>query len=191
MYLFFGVETNGLPKSYDAPVNDLLNWPRVVRIAFFRYSERGNEISSYNELVYPGDFEIPEDAEIHGITKDRALREGLSGREVFGAFIDDALKSEYLVSHNFDLNYPVVSCEISRYGLKNSIQNIKSVCTMRSQSVIDYCAFPGIFGEYKWPTLPELHEKLFGESFDESGDAGADVRACARCYFELKKRGVL
>mgnify|MGYP000730892693 CR=1 FL=1 len=37
----------------------------------------------------------------------------------------------------------------------------------------------------------ELHQKLFGEGFEGAHHALADVRACARCYFELVRLGVL
>lgn len=61
---------------------------------------------------------------------------------------------------------------------------------MKSKSVVNYCALPGSQG-YKWPKLIELHEKLFGETFVDAHDARVDVKACARCFFELKKRNVL
>jgi hypothetical protein len=61
---------------------------------------------------------------------------------------------------------------------------------MRPKPVKEYCALPRKNGGYKPPKLIELHEILFGESFVGAHDAAADVRACARCFFELKKRGV-
>ena len=33
MYLIFDTETTGLPKRWDAPLNDLDNWPRCVQVA--------------------------------------------------------------------------------------------------------------------------------------------------------------
>jgi len=192
MYLFFDVETNGLPKRYNAPIDDVDNWPRVVQIAFSRYSEDGDEVSSYGAIVYPDDFEIPQETvDVHGITKERALNEGISGNEVFTAFTNEALKSKYLVAHNFDFDYPTVSAEIVRYGLKNEINGKESICTMKPRAVKEFCALPGRFGDYKWPKLTELHEKLFGEPFEDAHDALVDVNACARCFFELKKRGIL
>lgn len=43
--------------------------------------------------------------------------------------------------------------------------------------------------KYKWPTLSEIHTHLFNEPFDDVHNALSDVRACARCYFELRKQG--
>ncbi len=54
------------------------------------------------------------------------------------------------------------------------------------QATTNYCRLPGPYG-YKWPTLQELHMKLFQESFEDAHHALVDVRACARCYFELKR----
>ena len=193
MYLFFDVETNGLPRRcYQGPLKNQVVQPRVVQLAFSRYSEEGEEISSYSRIIYPEDFEIPLNVvRVHGITKKRALMEGLPGNEVFASFNAEAKKSECLVAHNFSFDYPVVCAELFRYGLKNEISEKTGICTMRPKPVKDFCALPRKNGGYKVPKLFELHEILFGESFDGAHDAGADVRACARCFFELKERGVL
>ena len=37
----------------------------------------------------------------------------------------------------------------------------------------------------------ELHSKLFGGGFEGRHDALGDVRATARCYFELQVRGIV
>ena len=44
---------------------------------------------------------------------------------------------------------------------------------------------------YKWPTLQELHWELFGHGFAAAHDAGADVAACASCFSELVRRGII
>ncbi|WOF15177.1 3'-5' exonuclease [Methanoplanus sp. FWC-SCC4] len=192
MYLFFDVETNGFPRRSRDPLNNEVIQPRVVQIAFSRYSKHGEEMSSYNEIVYPEDFDIPwQTVRVHGITKERALREGLPGSEVFSAFNAEAKKSECLVAHNFAFDYPVVTAELNRYGLKNEIRDKEPICTMKPKSVKDFCALPKSNGGYKQPKLIELHQKLFGESFAGAHDANADVKACARCFFELKERGIL
>jgi hypothetical protein len=43
----------------------------------------------------------------------------------------------------------------------------------------------------KWPTLTQLHVQLFETEFTDSHKAGADVEACAKCYFELRRRGII
>lgn len=61
-------------------------------------------------------------------------------------------------------------------------------CTMKSAT--DYCKLPGKKG-FKAPRLSELHQVLFGTDFDHAHNALADVEATARCFWELKKRGVI
>jgi len=58
------------------------------------------------------------------------------------------------------------------------------------QAATNFCEIPGRYG-FKWPSLQELYGKLFDESFDGAHQALVDVRACARCFFELKRIGVL
>jgi DNA polymerase III epsilon subunit-like protein len=67
-------------------------------------------------------------------------------------------------------------------------RGIKMTCTMFSSTA--HCAIQGSRGN-KWPKLEELHQKLFGEGFEGAHDALVDVQACARCFFELKRLGVI
>jgi hypothetical protein len=50
-----------------------------------------------------------------------------------------------------------------------------------------FCRLPGRFGKPKYPTLTELHRKLFGEEPRRCHSAPADVGATARCFFRLKE----
>jgi DNA polymerase III epsilon subunit-like protein len=52
------------------------------------------------------------------------------------------------------------------------------------------CQLPGRYG-YKWPKLDELHRHLFGRGMGAAHNALVDVEACARCFFELQRRGVI
>ena len=45
--------------------------------------------------------------------------------------------------------------------------------------------------EIKWPTLAELHHRLFASAPGGMHAADSDVRACARCFFELKRRNLI
>jgi len=58
------------------------------------------------------------------------------------------------------------------------------------QGATHYCRLPGPRG-YKWPTLAELHMELFNEPLEGAHHALVDTRACARCYFELKRLKVM
>ena len=189
MYLFFDTETTGLPKSWKAPVSDVDNWPRLVQLAWLSFDEEGNEIGAGDFIVRPEGFIIPEDSSrIHGISTERALTEGLPLGEVlqkFQAVIDEA---QFLVAHNMSFDEKIVGAEFLRLGATNVLDAKSKICTM--QSSIDLCAIDGPYG-YKWPKLTELHQKLFGTGFPEAHNAAVDISATAKCFWEMKRLGVL
>jgi DNA polymerase III epsilon subunit-like protein len=94
--------------------------------------------------------------------------------------------SKALVAHNMSYDFNVVGSEFLRFELKSK-NKPKKFCTKEIGT--NFCKIKGKYGKYKWPTLTELHEKLFNEGFEGAHDALADVEACGRCFFELKKLG--
>jgi len=87
MYLFFDTETTGLPRNWKAPVTDLNNWPRLVQLAYLFYDTNGNKISGGDFIIKPEGFTIPSDASrIHGISTERAIREGQPIKSVLQHF---------------------------------------------------------------------------------------------------------
>ncbi|MDR2131492.1 MAG: 3'-5' exonuclease [Odoribacteraceae bacterium] len=189
MYLFFDTETTGLPKSWKAPVTDLDNWPRLVQLAFLVYDEKGNKLSGGDFIIKPEGFTIPREASnVHGITTERAMQEGQSLALVLQQF--DALirSASYLVAHNIAFDEKIVGAELLRNGMSNTLAGKKKLCTM--ESTTDFCAIKGPYGN-KWPKLSELYYKLFYSGFTEAHNASADIQATARCFWELKQRGIL
>lgn len=189
MYLFFDTETNGLPRNWKAPVSDLKNWPRMVQLAWLVFDEQGNEVHAADHIIKPDGFTIPGDlAKIHGITTKRAIAEGVPLNQVLDEFSAACNKAGVLVAHNLSFNEKIVGSELLRAGYKNILMRKKRVCTMESST--NFCKIPGKYG-YKWPRLSELHQKLFGTDFEEAHNASADIAATARCFWELRKRGVV
>lgn len=189
MFLFFDTETTGLPKFYNAPINDLENWPRLVQLAWLMMDENGQELSSQNLIIRPEGFEIPEAASrVHGITTERAEKEGVDLSESLQEFSQAVNNVKVLVAHNISFDEKIMGAELLRKQIESSLFDRVKICTMHEAT--DYCQIPGQYG-YKWPRLTELHEKLFNEGFDNAHDALADVRACAKCFFELINKGII
>lgn len=187
--VFFDTETTGIPRNYKAPVTDLKNWPRLVQIAWLVTDASGQELDSFETIVKPEGFKIPPDAaKIHSITTEIANEKGKFLDEVLGAFASTVAEAPILVAHNVQFDEKILGAELLRSGRPNIIERKKRLCTM--QSATDYCRLPGPYG-FKWPTLQQLHSKLFDEAFDGAHRALTDVRACARCYFELKRLRVM
>ena len=188
-YLFFDTETTGLPRSWQAPVTALDNWPRMVQLAYMAYDRDGVLIAAHDCLIKPRGFTIPaESARIHGITTERALKEGRDLAEVLREFKALADRSGCLVAHNMSFDEKIVGAELLRNGLPDLPAAARRICTMHGTT--EYCAIPGARG-YKWPRLAELHRKLFGEDFEGAHNAASDVAATAKCFWELKKREII
>jgi DNA polymerase III epsilon subunit-like protein len=185
MYLFFDTETTGLPKNWKAPVSDLNNWPRLVQLAFLHYDENGNKIDGREYIIRPEGFTIPAEASrIHGITTEKAEREGHDLKVVLKEFYDYVGQAEYLVAHNMSFDEKILGAELLRNGMPNCILSKMKICTMQGST--DFCRIEGPYG-YKWPKLSELHYKLFGTGFDEAHNAAVDIHATAKCFWELKR----
>ncbi len=190
MYLIFDTETTGLPQNFSAPLTDFDNWPRCVQLAWQLYDHTGKILSKGDYIIRPDGFTIPFNAEkVHGISTERARNEGVPLSEAMDAFNKDLSKTEFIVGHNLGFDLNIMGSEYLRAGRDNPLQDKTSVDTKDDST--DYCKLPGGRGKYKWPTLAELHDKLFGVGFEEAHNAAADVDATARCFLELVRIGVI
>ncbi|MFA0960678.1 DNA polymerase III subunit alpha [Roseivirga sp. BDSF3-8] len=185
MYLIFDTETTGLPKRFDAPLEDLDNWPRLVQLAWQLHGSKGELLSTGNFIVKPEGFTIPFNAEkVHGISTDRAIKEGHPLEEVLAKFEVDLKRTDRVIGHNIEFDLNVVGAEFLRKELETVMLGITPIDT--KDEATEFCAIPGgRGGKFKWPTLTELHQKLFGEGFADAHDAAYDVDATAKCFFGL------
>lgn len=190
MYLIFDTETTGLPRDYNAPISDLENWPRLVQLAWQLHDEKGKLISHNNFIVKPEGFTIPYNSEkIHGISTQRATKEGHNLSKVLEIFEEDLKKTTYLVGHNIGFDISIVGAELLRSS--RSTENLEKKPLDTKDISTEFCAIPGgKGGKFKWPTLLELHQKLFGVGFGDAHDAAYDVDATAKCFFGLIKEKV-
>ena len=189
MFLFFDTETTGLPKKWRAPVTDVNNWPRMVELAWSLNHADGRTVEEYRAVIRPEGFTIPKSSsDIHGITQEIAEAEGIHLAEALRGFAEAVEKSEFVVGHNVSFDENIIGAEFIRKDIPHQLWNRERICTKLETT--DYCAIPGKYG-YKWPTLSELHEKVFGEKFDGAHTALEDVRATVRCFFALKKLDVV
>ena len=189
MILFFDTETTGLPKNWKAPVTDLDNWPRLVQLAYLVYDFDGNLIHSCNEIIKPDGFTIPTEASnVHGITTEMASQRGSDINDVFELFLIHLKRSKMIVAHNMAFDEKIIGSELIRLGYENVIVAKEKICTMLK--TVDLCKIEGPYG-YKWPKLDELYRFLFNSDFEGAHDALADIQATAKCFWELKNRGVI
>ena len=204
--MFFDTETNGLPPKYYFDITDQ---PRIVQLSWIVADEDGNIEKNCGYLIKPVDFDISEDAvKVHGITKEKAMREGIFIKEAMSIFLADLDRCNALVGHNVSFDIQVLRGELERLKIINAIHEMPYYCTMRLS--VDYCKIPTEAAyirsfsqylsyslrhpreyKYKFPKLIELYEFIFDEKFGNAHDANADVEATVKCFFELVKRKVI
>ena len=97
-------------------------------------------------------------------------------------------KSKFIVAHNISFDEKIIGAEFLRKRIKSDFEQKRKLCTMQSST--NYCKISGHYG-YKWPKLSELHIKLFGVDFDGAHDASADIHATAKCFWEMRKKGLI
>lgn len=170
----------------------------MVQVAWVVF-EGTEKVAEESVLVQPEGFEIPGEAtEVHGITTEEAQTDGIPLQQALDQ-LDKALGPvEMVVAHNVDFDIKTLAAEYYRQGwadrdswdqARPPVQKQSLACTMKSGTSL--CGLRREEGSgYKWPSLQELHHELFGEPVENAHDALADVRACARCFFEMKEREV-
>jgi DNA polymerase III epsilon subunit-like protein len=161
----------------------------MVQLAYFFYDAGGNKLSGGDFIIKPAGFTIPDEAaRIHGITTDRALKEGKDLKPVLEEFQALLGQAKYLVAHNMSFDEKILGAEFLRNDMPDTLPAKAKICTM--QSATNFCALPGPYG-FKWPKLSELHGKLFQTDFEAAHNAAADVAATVKCFWELKRLGVI
>lgn len=189
-YVFFDTETTGVPKNYNAPVSNVENWPRLVQLGFVQFDSDQNKTSEMEMIVFPSDFVIPEEAAlVHGITQEKAMKNGFNIKIVIDMFFDGIGEDDVFIGHNVSFDMGIVGAEYYRLYGKDPFAGRKSICTMKSST--GFCKLPGYNGKYKWPKLFELYQALFGESLSQTHTALDDIQNTAKCYFALVERGVI
>ncbi len=185
MFLIFDTETTGLPQNWKAPLDDFDNWPRLIQLAWQIHKHNGELVDAQSYLVIPDGFIIPRGSEkIHGISTERATKEGHPIDFVLNKFNNALSMTDTIVGHNIEFDNSIVGSEMLRAKIATPLFEKNAVDTKNVST--NYCALPGgRGGNFKWPTLEELYLKLFDERFEAAHNAIADVQATARCFFEL------
>lgn len=195
MNFVFDTETSGLVNMREAP--DHPSQPHLVQLACMLLDDAGRQVQSASLIVKPEGWVIPKGAaDVHGITTEYATTVGLPLRLVVATFTNMRAIASRKIAHNLKFDEIVMRAELAR--LKQTPGHpgpTDAICTM--ETATDLCAMPATarmkaagFDKFKPPKLQELHMFLFKESFEGAHGALADCEACARCYYELKRREV-
>lgn len=180
-------ETNGLGiKS---------KMPELIQLSWILADINFNVLNQYNYIIKPEGFKInSEIEELTGISNEFAIKTGYNLSKVLELFKKSLSQVDYVVGHNLDFDLSILneSNTIINYMIDElDLRRKVRVCTMKSS--IEYCSLKDRSGKYnfKFPTLSELHLKLFGEPYIGAHNAINDVDATFRCFEKLVKLDIL
>src|SRR5690554_297663 len=177
MYIVFDTETTGLPKNSKAPITDVDNWPRCVQIAWQLHDEMGNILKHEDYLIKPDGFDIPYDSEqIHGISTLLAAEKGVELSFVMEKFNQALSEAKFVVGHNLSFDLSVMGAEYYRAN-KKTVLNSMPVLDTCTKEVANFLKIPGgRGGQFKSPTLTDIHEYLFRIPYGEAHTATSAVK---------------
>lgn len=162
--IIFDTETFGKVKSIIDDVQNLSNWPKIRQICWQTFDLNGNLLKNEN----------------HYFTKEE-----IGKSDILKTFIEDFQNSKLSIAHNFLFDFKVITAELIRHKLpSNSLEGITIYDTMTNN--IELCGLVSEYGYVKYPTLTELYQKLFDKSFDGAHDAENDVKATAKCFWNIR-----
>lgn len=187
MYLIFDSSANGKPHSYKASHDDIFNWPRLIHLSWIVLGEDLKPINDVNHLVKQESIPVIADAlEQHHLEAKDIEEHGKGIKEVLAEFTEAVKSCQYVFAHNLNYNEGIVGSEYYRCSMPSPLISAEKYCLMHEGTY--YCKIPGKRG-YKWPSLQEMHTKVFNQGYTPTNNARADVIAATRCFIALHKAG--
>lgn len=185
--LFFDTETTGFVQ-HRLPDDDA-SQPHLVQIAAKLTDDGGAIINQFSLIVNPGVPIPPRAAEVHGITDNLAMAQGIPEASAFRLFCFLLDRADLVVAHNAAFDLAVMRCLAAREG--TGLRPVETFCTMETATPIvnlpptEKMVAAGIM-KPKSPKLEECVRHFFNEALDGAHDALIDVDACARVFFHLR-----
>ena len=192
--LAFDTETTGLPTERNPSIMDKHKWPHVVQLSYILFDTETKEVLILrNDFInIPSNVKItPESEKIHHISQEVCDTFGINIIDALNDFNNNLMKADLIVGHNiaFDKQLLMVECMRNKITQKFTVNGSrkKEYCTMKNGSEICKILKTSNAGQtyFKYPTLTELHVKLFETTPNGAHDALVDVLICLHCYLKI------
>lgn len=192
-FLFWDTETTGLVNKTQVASHP--SQPHLVQLGVLLTTDTGSEVAAASLIVKPDGWTIPEGAaKVHGITTEIALAVGVPLAVAVAVFTNLRSRASGIVAHNIDFDEKVMGAAIHRTGRQPSSPGPDArFCTMEMATPIvnlpptTRMVATG-FNKPKPAQLGECVRFFFNEDLAGAHDAMVDVRACARVFFEIRRR---
>lgn len=198
--LVFDTETTGLPKRNNdgssPSLYDTKKWPHIIQFSYILYETEKNKILVNHDHIINLQKHVvisPESIAVHGITREQSEREGIPIQEALELFHISMMAADVIIAHNLSFDKQVVIVECIRHKRAGPFKfkyPEQYFCTMKNTTQL--CKIETTnkkTGEkyFKYPTLSELHNHLFGVIPQNTHNSLVDILVCLRCYIKLTK----
>lgn len=192
---FTDTETTGKIPKY-ATHRDLRQLPHMVQLAAIRTDDSGTkEEGRMNVIIKPEGWEIPKEAaDIHGITTERAMDEGIPIKEAMSQYHELMRGLSTLSCYNVAFDSKILSASYQRAGATSEHifrTERKHLCVMLAATpVVNLPSNVSWSREPAWPKLHVAVETLLGRPMrDGAHDAMVDVEETLEVFKFLVKTG--
>lgn len=177
--IFFDTETTGLP-DWKSP-SEAEHQPHLVQLAANVVNLDTQEIiESMDVIIKPDGWVIPQETiDVHGITNERALAEGVSEKEALMNFLR-MWDGRARIAFNTTFDNRIIRIATKRYcdeSIIDAWHDGEYACAMMLSRKI-------IGG--KNPTLQAAFKHFTGKELEGAHTALADTNACMEVYFAAK-----
>lgn len=162
-------ETTGLDNDSD-----------IIQLSYILHDFNGKIIKKFNKYIKPEFSIITQDSyEIHGISNNFILKNGLKFVDIIQEFLDDLKSTKCLIGHNVAFDIRMIKCCIDKYYIikKDIFNDIYVICTSAMSR--------RLFQSPKAMKLTELYTKLFKSKMVNAHNALYDVIYCGKCFFKM------
>jgi DNA polymerase III epsilon subunit-like protein len=190
----FDTETTGLPSDKNASIYNSNKWPYIIQLSFMLYDTLNNEILIENDSIIkiPDNVKISDESEkIHGISLERSHNEGQDIIKVLENFDLCLNMADIVIGHNVLFDKKMIMVENIRNNRDSGFKDnkIAEYCTMKNGKEICKIYVESKYNKgdkyLKYPSLSELHEKLFNKIPSGLHNSWVDILVCLRCYYML------
>jgi DNA polymerase-3 subunit epsilon len=191
----FDTETTAIP-DWKNP-SDGPDQPHLMSVAAILFDDETHDVlDTLDVLVRPDGWVCTQEAfEVHGITHERALAEGIPEPEALERFHQLELRAAVRTAFNTTFDNRMIRIAQKRYWPQDE-HHAERMRIWKEEKSLYFCTMINTKKHLllpKNPTLEAAHQLLFNKPLREPGQphtAMQDARAAMEIFLELRRRGV-
>lgn len=179
----FDSETNGMPLWKEPSESE--GQPHLVQLAALLVDANSREIKEQMDVIIrPDGWEIAQEmTDIHGITNEQAMDEGIPEPEALDMFIELYRQCSLRISHNTTFDNRMIRIALKRFRpdlIPDDEWKDKGryYCTLMNARKI--------MGGNKGHTLAEAYKYFTGEDLENAHSAMDDAKGCLAVYWAIQ-----